>query len=105
VMDYRNGASAVEWVSTLDKILQLDFDIVIPGHGPLLNKERIRSDRQKLITMNQRMTELAKRNVPLDQVFAQLKLQDLGWDHTVSTVAFTGGLTGYYEEMKSQPAR
>ena len=105
VMDYRNGASAVEWVSTLDKILQLDFDIVIPGHGPLLNKERIRSDRQKLITMNQRMAELAKRNVPLDQVFAQLKLQDLGWDHTVSTVAFTGGLTGYYEEMKSQPAR
>jgi glyoxylase-like metal-dependent hydrolase (beta-lactamase superfamily II) len=52
VMDYRNGASAVEWVSTLDKILQLDFDIVNPGHGRYLNKERIRSDRQKLITMN-----------------------------------------------------
>ena len=55
--------------------------------------------------MNQRMAELAKKSVPLDQVFAQLKLQDLGWDHTVSTVAFTGGLTGYYEEMKSQPAK
>lgn len=105
VMDYRNGASAVEWVSVLDKILALDFDVVIPGHGPLLNKERIRSDRQKLITMNQRMAELAKTNVPLDQVFAQLKLQDLGWDHTVSTVAFTGGLTGYYEEMKSRPVK
>jgi hypothetical protein len=92
-------------VAVLDKILQLDFDVVIPGHGPLLNKERIRSDRQKLITMNQRMAELAKKSVPLDQVFAQLKLQDLGWDHTVSTVAFTGGLSGYYEEMKSQLAR
>jgi hypothetical protein len=55
--------------------------------------------------MNRRMAELAKKSVPLDQVFAQLKLQDLGWDHTVSTVAFTGGLSGYYEEMKSQPAR
>ena len=75
----------------------------MPGHGPLLNTERIRSDRQKLVAMNQRMAELARKNVPLDQVLAQLKLQDLGWDHTVSTVAFTGGLTGYYEEMKSQP--
>jgi glyoxylase-like metal-dependent hydrolase (beta-lactamase superfamily II) len=103
VMDYRNGASAVEWVSVLDKILALDFDLVIPGHGPLLDRERIRSDRQKLATMNGRMAELAKQSVPLDQVLARLRLQDLGWDHTVSTVAFTGGLSGYYDEMKSQP--
>jgi glyoxylase-like metal-dependent hydrolase (beta-lactamase superfamily II) len=102
VMDYNNGASAVEWVSVLDKILELDFDTVIPGHGPLLTKERIRSDRQKLVTMNQRMAELARKVVPLEQVFDQLKLADLGWDHTVSTVAFRGGLKGYYEEMKSQ---
>jgi glyoxylase-like metal-dependent hydrolase (beta-lactamase superfamily II) len=102
VMDYRNGASAVEWVSVLDKILELDFDVVIPGHGPLLDKARIRSDRQKLVTMNERMTELAKNDVPLDQVFARLRLEDLGWDHTVSTVAFTGGLSGYYDEMKSR---
>jgi cyclase len=103
VLDYRNGASAVEWVSVLDKILALDFDVVIPGHGPLLDRERIRSDRQKLVTMNERMADLARRNVPLDQVLARLRLQDLGWDHTVSTVAFTGGLSGYYDEMKSQP--
>ena len=101
VMDYRNGASAVEWVKVLDKILELDFDVVIPGHGKLLTKERIRSDRQKLITMNQRMTELARKGVAKEKVFDELKLSDLGWDHTVSTVAFKGGLSGYYDEMKT----
>ena len=105
VMDYNNGASAVEWVRVLDKLLELDFDVVIPGHGKLLTKENIRSDRQKLITMNQRMAELARKGVPLEQVFDQLKLADLGWDHTVSTVAFKGGLKGYYEEMKAQPSK
>ena len=105
VLDYNNGASAVEWVKVLDEILKLDFDVVIPGHGALLTKDRIRSDRQKLVRMNQRMAELARKNVPLDQVFAQLKLADLGWDHTVSTEAFKGGLKGYYEEMKAQPSR
>ncbi len=105
VLDYGNGASAVEWVSVLDKILELDFDTVIPGHGPLLTKERIRADRQKLVTMNQRMAALARRNVPFDQLFDQLMLADLGWDHTVSTVAFKGGLRGYYEEMKALPGR
>jgi cyclase len=103
VLDYNNGASAVEWVGVLDKILALDFDTVIPGHGPLLTRAHIQSDRQKLATMNQRMRELARKNVPLEQVFDQLKLADLGWDHTVSTEAFKGGLKGYYEEMKAQP--
>jgi cyclase len=112
VMDYNNGASAVEWVKVLDEVLKLDFDIVIPGHGKLLTKENIRSDREKLVRMNQRMAELAKKGVPIDQVFDQLKLTDLGWDHTVSTVAFKGGLKGYYEEMrgyneekKAQPSK
>ena len=105
VMDYNNGASAIEWVTVLDKILALDFDVVIPGHGALLTKERIRSDRQKLVTMNQRMAEFSRKGVPLEQVFDALKLADLGWDHTVSTVAFKGGLKGYYEEMKAAGVR
>jgi cyclase len=105
VMDYPNGASAVEWVKVLDEILKLDFDVVIPGHGRLLTKERIRSDRQKLVAMNQRMTELVRKGVARENVFDQLKLADLGWDHTVSTVAFKGGLNGYYDEMKAQLAK
>jgi hypothetical protein len=55
--------------------------------------------------MNGRMAELARQNVPLDQVLARLRLQDLGWDHTVSTVAFTGGLSGYYDDMKSDTSQ
>ena len=102
VMDYPNGASAVEWVKVLDEILKLDFDVVIPGHGKLLTKEHVRSDRHKLVTMNQRMTELVRNGVPKEKVFGQLKLDDLGWNHTVSTVAFQGGLNGYYDEMKAQ---
>jgi cyclase len=101
VLDYRNGASAVEWVKVLDEVLRLDFDTVIPGHGPLLTKQRVRADRDKLAQMNLRMAALAKANVPIESVFDRLRLADFGWDRTVSTVAFKGGLTGYYDEMKS----
>jgi glyoxylase-like metal-dependent hydrolase (beta-lactamase superfamily II) len=102
VMDYANGASAIEWVTVLGRLLSLDFDVVIPGHGALLTKERVRSDREKLATMNERMLALVRERVPLDQVFDRLHLADLGWDRTVSTVAFKGGLKGYYEEMEAQ---
>ena len=102
VMDYANGASAVEWVTVLDRLLTLDFDVVIPGHGAVLTRERVRRDRQKLITMNERMLALVRERVPLEQVFDRLRLADIGWDRTVSTVAFTGGLRGYYAEMEGQ---
>jgi cyclase len=101
VLDYRNGASAVEWVKVLDEVLRLDFDTVIPGHGPLLTRQRVRADRDKLLQMNLRMAALAKANVPIEAVFDRLKLADFGWDRSVSTVAFKGGLTGYYNEMKN----
>jgi cyclase len=33
VIDYDNGGSAIEFVSTIDAVLKLDFDTMIPGHG------------------------------------------------------------------------
>ena len=39
-IDYSNGGSAADWTATLDGVLTLEFDTVIPGHGPLLTKKR-----------------------------------------------------------------
>src|SRR6187455_2201665 len=37
-VDAVQGGSLLEWTRTLDRTLQLDFDTVIPGHGPLATK-------------------------------------------------------------------
>lgn len=41
-VDFANGGSMKEWAQTLDGVLKLDFNTVIPGHGPV-------SPRQYLI--------------------------------------------------------
>ena len=79
VIDYDNGGSALEFVTTLEKMMALDFDTVIPGHGRVLTKDDVRAYIPKLKTMNDRMRELARRKVPDDQLAAQLKLDDIGW--------------------------
>jgi len=35
LIDYPGGGSVVEWIKTLDAAMKLDFDTVIPGHGPV----------------------------------------------------------------------
>ena len=101
-IDYRGGGSAVEWVKTLYNLLKLDFDTVIPGHGPLLTKQYAREYVEKLEKMNQRMMDLVRDGVPKDRdrLVAGLKLDELGWAHTDSTDTFIqNSINGYYDEM------
>src|SRR6185295_14702448 len=39
VIDYPGGGSAIEFLTTIDRLLALDFDTMIPGHGKLMTKD------------------------------------------------------------------
>ena len=41
-IDLEAGGSVREWVATIDRVLELDFDRVIPGHGPVTDREGLR---------------------------------------------------------------
>lgn len=105
VIDYSGGGSAIEFIKTIDSLLALDFDIAIPGHGKLMTKAEVQAYRTRFETMNQRMRELIRKGVPkdqvrtLEQIRAQLRLADLGWDNSVSTTASINSFGAYYDEL------
>ena len=99
VIDYDAGGSAIEFVKTIDNLLKMDFDTMIPGHGRVMKKDDVRAYRARFAEMNRRMRELARKKVPKDQVQAQLKLDDLGWGNSVSTSAWATSIGRYYDEM------
>jgi glyoxylase-like metal-dependent hydrolase (beta-lactamase superfamily II) len=101
-IDYGNGGTALEWPRTLEKILTLDFDVVIPGHGKLLTRKDVQDNITALDKMNAKMTDLIKRGTPKAEATEALKayLKEIGWDHTVSTGPFLGAsLNPYYDEI------
>jgi glyoxylase-like metal-dependent hydrolase (beta-lactamase superfamily II) len=57
LVDYNGGGSVVEWTKTLDGALQLDFDTVIPGHGPVTNKAGLQAYRDNIVKMRDRVTK------------------------------------------------
>lgn len=102
-IDYTAGGSAKEWIQTIDALLQIDFDTLIPGHGWLMNKEDVMAYKYRFEEMNRRMQELAQNRVPIDNVLELLKLEELGWDNTVSTSTWlNNSLEPYYEEMLNE---
>lgn len=52
-IDLEAGGSVQEWVATLDRVLELEFDHVIPGHGPV-------TDRAGLVAFQSFMRQLAQ---------------------------------------------
>lgn len=77
--DTDNGGSLVEWIPTLDRLLEIDFDVAIPGHGPALTKSDIRAYRQKLETLRQRIADHVRAGTAKAQLASRLKVDDLDW--------------------------
>ncbi len=53
-IDYSAKGSLVEWDKTLDRVLQLDFDTVIPGHGPVAKKADLMKWRDSIAELRSR---------------------------------------------------
>ncbi len=53
-IDYSAHGSIVEWDQTVDKVLKLDFDTVIPGHGPVAKKADLMKWRTTIATLRTR---------------------------------------------------
>ncbi len=101
-IDYENGGSALEWPKTLQKLLDIDFDVIIPGHGKLLGRADVLDNITALNKLNTRMADLVTRGVPKDQATAQVRayLKEIGWDNTVSTATFLArSLNPLYDEI------
>jgi cyclase len=58
LIDYPGGGSAKEWTSTLDAVLQLDFNNVVPGHGNVTTKAEMRKFRDSTLKLRNRVHEL-----------------------------------------------
>lgn len=78
-VDRANGGSLTQWLTTLDRVLALDFDAAIPGHGPVLTKDQVRTFRRNLETLRQRVTAAAVPGVSRADFGKRLQTGDLNW--------------------------
>jgi len=77
-IDYNNGGSALEWDETLNAVLQLEFDTVIPGHGPVSTREDLVEWKEKFETYRERIGDMARDGKTAEEIRAEADLSDLG---------------------------
>jgi glyoxylase-like metal-dependent hydrolase (beta-lactamase superfamily II) len=79
-IDYSSGGSALEWDDTLNEVLQLEFDTVIPGHGEVATREDLTQWKADFETFRSRVSELVDQGKSEEEIKAGVNVSDLkGW--------------------------
>lgn len=63
LIDYNSGASLKEWAGTLDRVLALDWDTVIPGHSGVTDRAMMigyRDEGERIVAMTRELNRAGR---------------------------------------------
>jgi len=97
LIDYGGGGSLVEWTATLDEALKMDFDTVIPGHGPVAKKADLLAYRNNVGKLKDNISGLIRQGKSKDDI-AKVMTTEYGW--APGGLQMTRGFDGMLAELK-----
>jgi glyoxylase-like metal-dependent hydrolase (beta-lactamase superfamily II) len=77
-IDLEAGGSVVEWPQTLDAVLALDFDTVVPGHGPIATRADLERFRDFMRSLGQQTAAIVARGGTLADARRDVNLEAFG---------------------------
>lgn len=77
-MDYAAGGSVLEWTHVMDETEKLDFDTIIPGHGPLSDRAGLAKWRTEFVGLRDRIGGLVRRGESKEAV-SKVLLEEFKW--------------------------
>jgi len=95
IVNYGDGGSWSDWTRSVDDLLKMDWDIAIPGHGPMVTKQQVRTIRAKLVAIQNRVRSMNRERKNQDEITKQL-VMEFGW----GTGPAAGNIAGMIQEFR-----
>ena len=95
LVDYPGGGSAKDWPLTVDNVLKLDFDTVVPGHGTVVDKTAMRTFRTSTERLKNRVHELLQKKASRADVEKMLRAE-----FSYADFHITASLDGLLNELR-----
>ena len=95
-VDYTTGGSLRSWPKVADAALKLDWDAVVPGHGPLTNRAGFLKWQAAVGTLTTRVTAMVREGKPVADV-REMLVKEFGWEAMSASIRSVDGMV---EELK-----
>jgi len=89
LIDYSGGGSARAWTRTLDEVLRLDFETVVPGHGPVTNKSEMAEFKDSTLRLRLRAQEMVQNGNSREEV-AEMLRNEFHWADFILDASLDG---------------
>lgn len=94
-VSYSDGGNWTDLVDGIDELLKLDFDILIPGHGPPITKKEVAGMRDRVLAIRERFPTLVLEKKSQDEITAAL-IKEFNW----GTGPAAGNIPGMMQELR-----
>jgi len=78
IVNYADGGDWMDWSTSIDEILKMDFDTAIPGHGPMITKHQLVEMRKKFGMLLERVREM-NRDRKTQEEITQALIKEFNW--------------------------
>ena len=78
IVNYGDGGSWVDWSKSIDEVMKLDFDIAIPGHGPMVTKQQVLNIRNRMVAIRERVRSM-NRDRKTQQEITETLIKEFNW--------------------------
>ena len=78
IVSYSEGGSWMDWARSIDEILQMEFDTVIPGHGPPITKAQLVDIRRKFDKLFERVRAMNRDKKNAEEI-TQTLIKEFNW--------------------------
>src|SRR5215467_9329187 len=95
IVNYPDGGSWMDWSKSIDDVLKLDFDVAIPGHGPLVTKQQVLNIRNKMVAVRERIRALNREKKTQEEI-SEAVIKDFNWGMGPSA----GNIPGMKQELR-----
>jgi cyclase len=95
VIDYSAGGKLRDWTRTLERMLELEFDTVIPGHSGATDRENVEGYIEYLTRTQDMVRQMNAQQRPREEIQAMLE-SEFNWGRLEMLV----GLDGVIAEMR-----
>ena len=95
VIDYTAGGSLRDWTRTLERVLDLDFDVVLPGHSGQTDRAMLEGYVDYLTRTQDMVREMNSQNRTREEI-QQMLANEFDWGGLEMNI----GLSGVIAEMR-----
>jgi len=95
IVNYADGGNWRDLSDAIDELLKLDFDSLIPGHGPVITKKQVVEIRNKVVAIRERFRALVRAGKNQEEI-SQTLVKEFNW----GTGPAAGNLPGMMQELR-----